>query len=256
MYQAELTTALAAAETAASAILAIYSQVDLGIETKPDETIVTRADMASHDLLIRELLGAFPDYGLISEEDGADDYRFHAEHTWVIDPLDGTKEFVERNDQFAISIGLVKNKRPVLGVIHLPTEDKVYFATLGRGAFVRHQGVTRQIQVSDKTSELTLVRSRSRRSEEVIRLIELPWITRILKVGSATIKGCLVADGTADMYYSFNVTSEWDTCAMDIIVHEAGGVFTDLTGKLLEYNRIDHTNQGFVALNSQKNFYL
>lgn len=255
MYRSELKTALQAAKKAAEAVLKVYHSADMAVEIKSDNTPVTAADIASHRILQDHLLSVFTDYGLISEE-AVDDQTRDQDHVWVIDPLDGTKEFVERNGQFAISIALVKDKRPVLGLIHLPIADKTYFAIKGQGAFLRQAGHTQPIRVSQKTDRLTLVRSRTRKSDGVSRLMEHPRITTILKVGSATIKGCLVAEGAADIYYSFETTGEWDTCAIDLIVHEAGGVLTDLTGKQMLYNRDDHTNHGFIVLNNHQNFLL
>lgn len=256
MYQAELNVAIKAIEHAAKAILDIYRQDDFYIETKSDNTMVTQADMAAHDILVNILAEEFPQYGILSEEGECNGERFATEYVWIIDPLDGTREFIKRNDEFTINVALVKDGRPVLGLVYVPCQDRLYYAIAGQGAFLRLKGKTETIRVSDRTRDLTLVRSRSRLTPKLCDLMEKDEITRIMKVGAA-LKGCLVADGTADIYYSFSLTSEWDICPVDLIVHEAGGVFRYLNGDLVQYNRVNNLNRGgFVALNTEKNYFL
>lgn len=256
MYQRELKIAIHAIERSSTAILGIYHQDDFDFKRKADNTIVTQADMASHHILTDVLLREFPDYAILSEEGDSDGRRFETDYVWIIDPLDGTREFVNRNDQFSINLALVKGDRPVLGLVYVPCLDSLYYAIEGRGAYRRNEGKTERIRVSDRTKDLTLVRSRSRLTPQLCELMERQEITRILKVGSA-LKGCLVADGTADIYYSYGQTSEWDLCPVDLIVHEAGGVFQYVNGERLTYNRTDNLNRGgIVALNTKKNLFL
>lgn len=256
MYQNELAVLFETVREASKAILDIYALDDFGIETKVDDSPVTVADKASNTIIIDRLMKEFPSYAILSEESIDDQRRFETDYVWIIDPLDGTKEFIKRNGDFSINIALVKDQRPVLGVVYIPLQDILYYAVKGEGAYRIAKGVTERIHVSDRLKELVLVRSRSRVSERLTTMIEKDEIVTVKKVGSA-LKGCVVADGTADMYYSFGFTMEWDTAAMDLIVHEAGGVFRRLNGKLMMYNRQDNLNRGgFVALNREENFFI
>lgn len=257
MYQKELEVAIKAIKKASKAILDIYyNHDDFLIQYKEDQTMLTRADMASHHILLDYLSAEFPNYAVLSEEDAGDNKRFETEYVWILDPLDGTREFVKRNDQFTINVALVKNERPVLGLVYVPCEEKLYYAIEGQGAYLMQDGATQRIHVSDKIKNITLVRSRSRLTPQLCDLMERSEIIQIYKVGAA-LKGCLVADGTAEVYYSFSPTSEWDTCPVDLIVHEAGGVFRYTNGDMIKYNRKDNLNRsGFVALNTEKNFFL
>lgn len=257
MYKRELEKATHAIKSASKAILDIYySRDDFLIQHKEDQTILTKADMASHHILVDHLAKDFPNYAILSEEDVSDQARFEAEYVWILDPLDGTIEFLKRSDQFTINVALVKEGRPVLGLVYAPCQDRLYYAIEGEGAFLLRDGVSQRIYVSDRTNDITLVRSRSRLTPELCDLMERNEITQIYKVGAA-LKGCLVADGTAEVYYSFSPTSEWDTCPVDLIVHEAGGVFRYTNGDMIQYNREDNLNRsGFVALNTEKNFFL
>lgn len=256
MYKRELEVLLQAIEQASAAILEVYRRDDFGVEVKGDNSPVTIADKASNDILISLLSRAFPDYAILSEEAADDRRRFETEYVWIIDPLDGTKEFIKRNGDFSINVALVKGQRPVLGVVYVPNRDILYYAIKGQGAYRVAEGKTEQIHVSDRTRELVLVRSRSRVSERLTTMIEKDEIVTVKKVGSA-LKGCVVADGSADMYYSFGFTMEWDTASMDLIVHEAGGVFRHMNGELMKYNREDNLNRGgFVALNDERNNFI
>jgi len=255
-----LKTAIAAALKAGEEILRIY-ETDFYVETKSDKTPVTIADKTSGQIIGRMLEST--GIAVISEEETLADYqqRQHWQQVWIVDPLDGTKEFVKRNGEFAVNIALVKDQKSVLGVIYAPVLKELYFAS-DAGSF-KSLAVHGQSNVETLMSEAvklpsnklpkdyTVVASRSHLSREIndyiARLKQLYGTINVVNTGSS-IKQCWVADGLAHEYPRFGTTMEWDTAAGQCILEQAGGALLDLESQQpLSYNKENMQNPYFVA---------
>lgn len=253
MYTKELELAMKVARGAGEIIQSIYELDDLGIEIKSDESPVTLADKKANDYILKELKEHYPGYAILSEESEDDKSRLSAEYIWIIDPLDGTKEFIKRNDEFTINIALVKEGRPVVGVIYAPAIDEMYYATKDGGSFFVKDNITTKNVISDKIHDLTIVCSRNRVAVPIMRVFEKGDVGTLKKLGSS-LKGCAIAKGEAEMYFSLGYTMEWDVCAMDLIVSEAGAIIRDGKGRPFTYNREDNLNRdGFFIVNRLEN---
>lgn len=257
MEKNALRAALTAARDAAKAILDIYDTADFGVQYKDDNSPLTRADTASNDVIVSRLRQTFPEHAILTEESEDDMPRIENDWCWIVDPLDGTKEFIKRNGEFTVNIALTYRQRPVLGVVQVPALGETYYAEQGKGAWYQKQDAEpEKIHVSGRTDALRLAISRSHASEAEQRLMENPRIADVIRAGSS-IKGCLVAWGEADIYYRFGPTMEWDTAAMHAIVLEAGGIFRQMDGSEMLYNRQDNLNgKGFYVLNKQENLFV
>jgi 3'(2'), 5'-bisphosphate nucleotidase len=252
-----LGTALLASGMAGKKILSVYnSDFSNTLSLKSDHSPLTLADTVSNEIICGMLIKQFPDIPILSEE-GRHPVPLDAEYCWIVDPLDGTKEFIKQNGEFTVNIGLAKEHRPVLGVVAVPVTGEVFFAAKGYGAFSRHNSTTQPIHVSAKTNELIWVGSKSHSTEKEQNLIK--WkrgmIREIISAGSS-LKGIMVAAGRADVYYRFGPTCEWDTCAMHCIAEEAGGICRQMDGSELLYNRENHLNEkGFYIVNRPENVW-
>lgn len=216
----------------------IYSS-EFAVEYKADESPLTAADRASHRI-IRERLGALtPEVPVWSEESAEVEWaeRSGWSSFWLVDPLDGTKEFIRRNGEFTVNIALVREHEPVLGVVLAPARGEAYAAARGSGAFVESRGAGRQpIRVTrPAASPLRVVGSRSHRGSSLDALLVTLGEHVLVPMGSS-LKFCLVASGHADFYPRLGPTSEWDTAAAQAVVQEAGGQVVDLSGAPLRYN--------------------
>ena len=232
------------------AIIDIYNSSNYSTQKKSDNSPLTEADLASNKIIVEEIKKYFPEHGILSEEIKDNKERLEKESVWIIDPLDGTKEFISRNGEFTVNIALVYKGRPVLGVIYVPVKQELYYAIKGEGAFFEKNGKKQRINVSDKTKKLNLVKSRSHASEKLQKIIDKNDFGDIKTAGSS-LKGCLVAKAEADVYYRLGPINEWDICAMDIIVNEAGGKMTDLKGSKILYNKKDTLIRGFLVSNNK-----
>jgi len=257
MKKNALTVALTAAREAAEAILEIYEEPDLGVQYKDDASPLTRADTASNAVIVSRLRDAFPEHAILTEESEDDKSRMENDWCWIVDPLDGTKEFIKRNGEFTVNIALCYRQRPVLGVVLVPVLEEIYYAEEGKGAwYQKEDGEPVPIHVTDRTGDLRLAVSRSHASEGEQKLMENPRVADVIRAGSS-IKGCLVARGEADIYYRFGPTCEWDTAAMHAVILEAGGIFRQMDGSEMLYNRQDNLNaKGFYVLNKQENLFV
>lgn len=230
-------------------ILAVYI-TEFTVETKPDHSPLTAADLGAHRCLLAGLATLTPEVPIISEESAGVPYEERSRWPWywLLDPLDGTREFVKRNGEFTVNVALIHHHQPVLGVVHVPVTDLTYFAALGRGAF-KQAGAdpAYRIQTRAWTNDpLVVVGSRSHDSDWAARLACI-GTCHTVAVGSS-LKFCLVAEGTADLYPRFGPTSEWDTAAAHCVVEQAGGRVTDLSGQTLRYNtKEDYLNPEFLA---------
>ena len=232
---------VALAIDAGRAILEVYS-TDFDVQNKDDESPLTQADLASNRCFVGGLETLTPDVPIISEESGLPgfDERSRWDRYWLIDPLDGTREFVNRNGEFTVNIALIDNQRPVLGVVHVPVHDKTYVGCDGLGSDVRHNGETpRPIHVAASSSTpVRVVGSRSHRGASLDAYLARLGEHDMVPMGSS-LKFCVVAEGGADLYPRLGPTSEWDTAAAQAVVEQAGGSVVTLDGKPMKYNTKD-----------------
>lgn len=234
-------------------ILQIYEKAEgWGVERKADDSPLTLADRQSNDRICKELEKLNPKFPIISEENQQLPYeqRKDYEYFWLVDPLDGTKEFIKRNGEFTVNIALVRNNRPVLGVVYVPVKGQLYFAIEGEGAFLRQQRRTEPLQANSyKSSDkgLRIVCSRSHLNEETQAFIDAYQEPEKVAKGSS-LKFLILAAGGAELYPRLAPTMEWDTAAAQIILEEAGGsVVRADDGKPLTYNKESLRNPHFVA---------
>jgi len=233
------------AREAGRKILEIYSS-EFEIEHKDDKSPLTNADMASHHTIIEALSALTPDIPILSEESAKLSFEERSQWAvyWLVDPLDGTREFIKRNGEFTVNIALIDNHKSILGVIHVPVLDIDYFAYAGGAAFKSEQGgIAQPISVKNpESNRLVVAGSRSHGSEEMQKYMENISASYaevdILSMGSS-LKFCLVAEGKADIYPRLGLTSEWDTAAAQCIVEQAGGHVTKTDMSALEYNTKD-----------------
>ena len=227
---------------AGAAILAIYRDPGrFGTEQKADDSPLTAADLAANQLLVARLQELTPDLPILSEESRQAPWheRKHWQDCWIVDPLDGTKEFLKRNDEFTVNVALVRDHQPILGVVYAPALQQWYFAARHEGAWRQQgSGLMERIQVVEKPADRAwrVVGSRSHNTPEVDAFVAALGDAEMLSMGSS-LKLCLVADGSADVYPRLGPTSEWDTCAAQAVVEQAGGKVLDArTGEPLRYN--------------------
>jgi 3'(2'), 5'-bisphosphate nucleotidase len=248
-FKKELEVAIQAVRKAGRKILSYYDQ-SYEIRYKSGNP-VTEADLASEQIILNEL-GKF-DYGIISEETADNKERLKKARTWIIDPLDGTSDFIENTDDFTVMIGLAQKGRSVLGVIYQPAKEKLYYGVKDRGSFVQKDGKTPvRLEVS-RSSDLRLINilsSRFHRSEKEIKFARKFGINNFITRGSS-LKICQIAEGQGDLNFNpSDKTWEYDICAADIILKEAGGRLTDLNGNDFIYNKENLRNiYGYVATN-------
>lgn len=213
-------------------ILEIYNTDDFETEIKSDNSPLTKADKASNDYIVEKLNEFYPEIPVISEE-GKDipvEERKSWKYFWLVDPLDGTKEFIKRNGEFTVNIALIKGTESIMGVVHAPVLNKTFFSE-GTKAYISENNNVSEITVSDGLSgNLKAVRSRSHGSEEEERIFNALNIKDFEAIGSS-LKLCLVADGTVDFYYRHGPTWEWDTAAGAAILKAAGGVYSSSFNK-------------------------
>jgi len=235
---------------AGKVIMDIY-HTDFSVDYKEDESPLTLADQRANDVIVDQLAIAFPEAAILSEESADDPENRNKEYCFIIDPLDGTKEFVKKNDEFTVNIALAQNGKVIMGVVYLPVKKELYYALKGHGAFLN----SKSIQVSQATDKLKMVVSKSHMSDKEKALLEKysDKIANMTQAGSS-LKGCLVASGQAEVYYRFGLTMEWDTAAMQAVCEEAGAIFRQMDGTEMLYNREDHLNaKGFYVINALEN---
>lgn len=229
---------IATSREASEKILDIYAQ-DFRVDVKSDNSPLTEADMASHHCLVAGLDKLQPKFPILSEESSEISYteRKSWDYYWLIDPLDGTKEFIKRNGEFTVNVALIHENKPVLGVVYVPVTDECYFGATGHGAF-KQTGNTesKPIAVRHQVPEpLTVVGSRSHKTGDLADYLARLGQHELKSVGSS-LKFCLVAEGEADLYPRMGPTCEWDTAAAQCVVEQAGGRVTEIDGRPLQYN--------------------
>jgi len=231
-------------------ILHIYES-DFDVETKADNSPLTAADRAAHQLICRELTELTPDTPIWSEESAAIPFSTRSlwSEFWLVDPLDGTKEFIKRNGEFTVNIALIRDNQPVLGVVHVPVHNRDYFGHRGGGSYLAERdGHPDAISVRKPAAvPRRVVGSRSHRGSSLESYLERLGEHVMVPMGSS-LKICLVAAGDADVYPRLGLTSEWDTAAAQAVVECAGGRVVDLNGKRLMYNtKADPLNPFFIV---------
>ncbi|MBL4716356.1 MAG: 3'(2'),5'-bisphosphate nucleotidase CysQ [Bacteroidia bacterium] len=239
-------------------ILQIYA-TDFEVEQKEDNSPLTLADKNANDLILDQLQKKYPEIPFISEETKKTSYeeRKKWEYLWLIDPLDGTKEFLKKNGEFTVNIALIHNQNPVLGVVHVPAQNITYWAKKGIGAYYQNENDTPH-EIKAKTfslneHDLTLVCSRSHMSEEVENYLRKFQNPNTISMGSS-LKFMLVADGRAHIYPRLAPTMEWDTAAAHAVLNEAGGaVIQHDNDKPLVYNKENLKNPHFIAFGNVNN---
>lgn len=223
-------------------ILTIYDSEDVAVEEKDDKSPLTAADMASHHAIVDGLASLTPDIPVLSEESASLPYSERASWStyWLVDPLDGTREFIKRNGEFTVNIALIEDGVAVLGVVHVPVTDTTYLGCRGEGAFKQTGDESRQPihvrQLGD--GPVMVVGSRSHRGESLNKFLDRLGEHEMVGMGSS-LKLCLVAEGAADIYPRLGLTSEWDTAAAQCVVEQAGGHVTDTGMQPLRYNTKD-----------------
>lgn len=240
------------ASRAAEVVRRVYTQ-GFEVQYKGPEDPVTSADRAANELICGELARRFPGVPIVAEESDPDSYAAFqkSEQAFFVDPIDGTREFVARKPEFVVMIGWAQHGKAKVGVVTSPTSGVSWFGRVGQGAFRNEAGETRSITTSDVNvlSRATLLASH-RLDDALVPLPNLP-IGKVQSVGSAGLKGSLVAEGTADIYLSPGRAGKlWDACAIDALLSAAGGSLTDSYGHALDYRRQTLDNEtGLLATN-------
>ncbi len=217
-----------------------YYQHDYTIWDKPDHSPVTEADLAANTIILQALSDISP-FPILSEETKDDLKRQQSEAIWIVDPLDGTRDFIKKTDEFAVMIGLAVEGQPIVGVVYNPAKEELHYAEKNRGSFFQKGSAPAErlsIDKSRDSAHIRLVLSRSHLKPEEVALAKSFQIQTILSCGSTGIKMGRIAQGLYDLY--LNTSSgcgEWDTCAPEIILREAGGIVTDMFGNEFLYNQ-------------------
>ena len=241
---------VAIATEAGRAIMEIYDG-DFAVELKDDRTPLTAADRAAHAVILAGLGRLAASLPVLSEESAASEHagRHRWQRFWLVDPLDGTREFIKRNGEFTVNIALIEGHRPVAGVVGAPAIGRTYFGAVGHGAFRQGTDGTRPIAVRrPAAAPLRVVGSRSHGNPELDDFLATLGPYELKPMGSS-LKICLVAEGEADLYPRLGPTSEWDTAAAEAVLLAAGGSMIDLKGQPLTYNaREGMLNPHFLAM--------
>lgn len=255
-YERELRVALELAREAGEAILDFY-EGPLNVEQKSsadDLEPVTQADKIANELIVSRLVREFPDDGILAEESIDTEHRLEKKRAWMVDPLDGTNGFIDGNGDFAVQIGLAEDGECVVGVVYQPLTGVLYRAVRGQGTWIeRPEYEPERAQVSDQrdVTRMRLAASRSHRSSRMNKVVSILGVKEEVRRGSVGIKVGLIVERQCDLYVHLSPrTKQWDTCAPQLILTEAGGQMTDLFGQPLRYNVLDVQNRnGLVASN-------
>jgi 3'(2'), 5'-bisphosphate nucleotidase len=256
-YQHEIRVAVELARAAGAVLLKHYNSpflVEQKINALDELEEVTAADREANELIVTRLRQEFPEDGILAEESSDSEHRLDKNRVWLIDPMDGTKNFIARDGDFAVQIGLAVDGESVAGVVYQPVRDVLYRAARGGGAWIEEKdNQAARMSVSQRTQpgEMVLASSRSHRGPRMDSVVSAFGFKNEMRRGSVGIKMGLIAEQDADLYFHLSPsTKQWDTCGPEIILVEAGGKVTDLFGQPLRYNdvRIDNRN-GIVATN-------
>ena len=246
-----LETIIKLAQEAGQEILKIYNTADFNVDMKADNSPLTQADIASHEHIVARLAALTPEIPVLSEE--SKDISYAERQTWsrfwLVDPLDGTKEFIKRNGEFTVNIALIENGLPILGVVHVPVLDLTYYAAKGVGAFKVQKGQTQAIKAKGVShKQVSVVASRSHagpETEAFLANLAKDYEVNLSSKGSA-LKICMVAEGEAHLYPRLGPTMEWDTAAAQCVAEQAGAIVTNAQNEPLRYNKENLLNPFFV----------
>ena len=258
-YHQYLEQVIVITKAAGDAIMQVYS-TDFNVVRKDDNSPLTQADLAAHQVIVQALSKLTPDIAILSEESDSIDFekRRQWQQYWLIDPLDGTREFVKRNGEFTVNIAFIDQHQPVLGVVYAPVTDLLYYASRGHGAYKQletsgPQNSPQKIHTRVlNLKQPTVAGSRSHSSEKMQQFMQhlesaAGAAPELISMGSS-LKICLVAEGIADVYPRLGPTSEWDTAAAHCVLLEAGGDIVDMSNQSLLYNTKDSLlNPNFFA---------
>ena len=248
-----LTDIVEISKQAGDAIMHVYNSDDFNVELKSDDSPLTKADIAANDIIVAALIKLTPNIPILSEESAKVPYetRKHWTKFWLVDPLDGTKEFIKRNGEFTVNIALIENGSPVLGVVYAPVLKHTYSGAEDLGAFKQEENSPAQeIKVADHQGQkLKVVASRSHAGPDLQAFLDSIGDYDVVSMGSS-LKLCLVAEGKAHLYPRLGPTMEWDTGAAHAVVNAAGGQVTNLNKEPLQYNKENLLNTYFMVVGS------
>jgi 3'(2'), 5'-bisphosphate nucleotidase len=243
----------------AGAILLRHFAQKTAVRWKGQGNPVTDADQEASRFIVEFLHQRFPLDGILCEEEVDDPARLEKSRVWIVDPMDGTAEFVAGRTEFAVMIGLAVDGKPILGVVYLPVDKRLYYAELGRGAFLEMSSSHKELRVSSVSDpgRAILAASRSHDSVTSERIREVLGAGKVVRAGGVGLKVAMICDGRAHLYiHAGPGTNQWDTCAPEIILHEAQGRMTDVANRPLAYNTTNPKNlHGVIASNGLLHSY-
>ncbi|WP_406732401.1 3'(2'),5'-bisphosphate nucleotidase CysQ [Vibrio scophthalmi] len=247
------------ARTAGQLILDIYQTKQYEAYTKSDSTPVTSADLAAHKFIVEKLSELTPDIPVLSEEaaDISLEQRSQWNRYWLVDPLDGTQEFIARSGDFATIIALIENNKPIMGVVYGPVSGVTYYAYQGKGAW-KIPDMSESVRITTHKHQgpqqpIAIAISRRQDINRITDRMSSAWNYDLVPLGSAALKACLVAEGAVDCYLRLGPTGEWDTAATQCIVEEAGGRILSTLLEPLSYNERDTLeNPNFIVLGDEQ----
>ena len=232
---------------AGEAIIQVYQTADFGIETKKDDSPVTKADLDAHYLLVDGLAKLTPHIAIVSEEDPASQIVPQTHHCyWLIDPLDGTKEFINRNGQFTVNLALIEDNSPSFGFVSTPTDQTLYWGGKQLGAWRLRDDSIKILETQAQQSPKRVVASKSHLNAATLDFITNLGPTTLVQAGSS-LKLLRIAEGEADIYPRLAPTCEWDTAAAQAVLEGAGGKVTQVNGSPMRYGKANILNPHFVA---------
>jgi len=251
--QKELESACLACSRAGAVIRRHYDRGETAATLKPDSSPLTEADIEANGEILALIRESFPDDGILSEESADDGSRLTKSRVWIVDPLDGTRDFVRRSGDFAVHVGLAVEGTPTLGAVYKPVGDELYWAVAGEGAYLRAGGRERRLSTSAATelSELRIGVTRFNVNQNLQRFLAESGLARqVVRIG-ASIKMMALARGDIELSACLNADEkEWDTCAPEVVVREAGGTVSDIDGAPFCYNRPNvHHLRGILMSN-------
>ncbi|MCK7458919.1 3'(2'),5'-bisphosphate nucleotidase CysQ [Idiomarina aminovorans] len=243
---------------AGGVVLSMYERRDYSTSEKTDDSPVTTADLVASELIEDRLKQSFPGIPVISEESEHQNYNERRQWNayFIIDPIDGTQEFIARSGDFAVNIAYVENNEPVIGVIFWPVGETLYYAEKGAGAFkqdaLEHQSIQVHKFNDPQTDPITIAISRQQAREPVFNRLQTKREIQALPTGSCSLKACFIAEGKADCFLRLGPTGEWDTAACQVIVGEAGGRIVNENFEPITYNlTVSLLNPNFLVLGDQ-----
>ncbi|KGQ70361.1 3'-5'-bisphosphate nucleotidase [Chelonobacter oris] len=246
-----LHAALSIAKRAGEKLLTFYYR-DIDSELKQDNTPVTAADLAVSHFLVDELQALTPGIPVLSEESGQIDFaeRSRWEQYWLVDPLDGTQQFLEKTDQFSVLIALMQDNKPTLGIVYSPVPRLAFYAMENSGAYKQQNGVITRLRTQPPTDDVIRIAvGKNIGQEQVLQRFRDGFQYHLIRYGSSGLKGALVAEGRCDCYIRLGKTGEWDTAAVECLLRETGGKIIDLQGNPLRYNQRESLiNPDFIML--------